>query len=198
MKKLLRCFVAIELPDEIKKELAKIQKFLKEKNVFEGKYAGVKNLHLTLKFLGGINAGEIEKVKNRLGKIRIKKFNIELKDLGLFPMKKRGGVFKKFNQVYKKVRKVMWVGANNPSLKKLKKEIDESLKDLFEKEVNFKGHITLARIYRIKNKEKFEGYFKSLKIHKKKFLVEKFFLKKSELSPEGSSYKTLKEFGLEA
>ena len=47
----MRCFIAIELPNEVKKEIFKIQKKLPQAKL---KLVSHENMHLTLKFLGEI------------------------------------------------------------------------------------------------------------------------------------------------
>ena len=78
---MVRCFIAIDIPDEIKEELAKVQKQLPE---FKGKLTEKDNLHLTFKFLGEISDEKADEVKKRLKKIKFKKFTAKLGELGLF------------------------------------------------------------------------------------------------------------------
>ena len=47
----MRVFISINISEEIRKEIKKIQDFLPE---FFGKKTELENLHLTLKFLGNI------------------------------------------------------------------------------------------------------------------------------------------------
>ena len=48
---MIRCFICIDFPDEVIKEVARVQEEL-EKVKFNGKLTELENLHLTLKFLG--------------------------------------------------------------------------------------------------------------------------------------------------
>ena len=50
-KELIRAFIAIEFPNEVIKEIARVQEEV-EKVGFKGKLIELENLHLTLKFLG--------------------------------------------------------------------------------------------------------------------------------------------------
>jgi len=59
----MRAFISLELPEEIKKEIVKIQNKLPE---FIGKKTEKQNLHLTLKFLGEVGEEELEKIKKKL------------------------------------------------------------------------------------------------------------------------------------
>ena len=55
MSNTIRCFIALDIPDNIIEEIRKIQEQLKKENLFSGKYTDLNNVHLTLKFLGEIN-----------------------------------------------------------------------------------------------------------------------------------------------
>ena len=48
----IRCFIALDLPIEIKEELKNVQEELKKQDLFKGKFTEPQHLHLTLKFFG--------------------------------------------------------------------------------------------------------------------------------------------------
>jgi 2'-5' RNA ligase len=129
----MRCFIAINLPNEFQKEVEKIQKQLPS---FIEKKTKSEKLHLTLKFLGEINKERIELVKNELRKIKFKKFITEAGEIGFFDNNLRG---------------VVWIHLKN--CEELQKQVDESLKNLFPKEKRFMGHLTIARVKSINNKK---------------------------------------------
>src|SRR5262245_21028233 len=58
----MRLFVAIELPNEIKAELALLQKALRQAHA-EVSWTKPENLHLTLKFLGEVGAEQIKLIE---------------------------------------------------------------------------------------------------------------------------------------
>jgi len=49
-----RLFVAVELPQEIKQELAIICDFFAKRELFVGRCMRPENLHVTLKFIGSV------------------------------------------------------------------------------------------------------------------------------------------------
>ena len=175
MKK--RIFIAIDLPLEISKEILKIQKQLPS---FIGKKTEVENLHLTLKFLGEIEQGQIEKIRKKLREIKIKKFKAEVRDLGVFSPK---------------FIRIIWL--NLKGCEQLQAEIDEKLSNFFEKEKRFMGHLTLARIKKINNKEEFLNLLKSIELPKSKFEIKTFKLKSSILSSKGPRYEDVEIYNLE-
>ena len=146
------------------------------------------NIHITLKFLGETDEKHTDRIEEII-KDAVKdsdSFEIKLKGAGVFP-----------NQNY---IKVMWIGMENgEQIGEIANKIDEKISELgFEREKRrFSAHLTIARVKSAKYKEKLleliEKYrdieFGSLKIDIIK-------LKKSELTPKGPIYTTLKEVKL--
>ena len=180
-----RCFIAIDLPRKAINEIIKIQKLIKEKKLFDGKLVEGENLHLTLKFLGEIDKKKIVEVKQRLKEIKFNDFEAGIGKIGVFPSR------------YNSYIRVLWIELNGKGVFGLQKQIDECLNGLFEKENRFMSHITLARIKRVYDRNGFLDYLKKIKIPKMKFNINRFFLKKSELFPEGPIYEDLGEYSAE-
>ena len=174
----MRTFIAIDIPEEIKKEIEKIQDLLPE---FSGKKTEKENLHLTLKFLGEIPESEIENIGKKLKEIKFRKFEAELSFLGVFD---------------ENFIRIVWIKLSG--FEKLQKEIDEKLSDMFEKEKRFMSHLTLARVKNIKDKKNFLSELGKIKYDKKKFVVSEFKLKKSELTREKPVYSDIKKYRLES
>ncbi len=157
----MRCFIAIDIPEGIKKEIIKIQNQLP---AFSGKKIEPENLHLTLKFLGEINEKTLSEIRERLNQVKLSPFEAEIDSIGMFPYR------------------IIWLSLKN--CEKLQREIDDKLTGLFEKEERFMSHLTIARIKEIKNKEEFSEELKRIKIQKMKFNVNEFNLKKSILTKQ--------------
>lgn len=171
----MRCFIAVDLPEDIKEKIRDIN--------FDDKVARVakpSDYHLSLKFLGDISESMIERVKKDLSKIRFKPFRLKLDHIEFFP--------KGMNFI-----RVIWIGVT-PKRKiiKLKEDIDGALVSLFEREKRFEPHITLGRVKTVKNKNKFIE-FSNLKIDGD-FRVDNFKLIKSVLTEKGAVYETLEEY----
>ncbi len=172
----MRTFIAIDIPEETKKEIIKIQERLPE---FKGKLTERENLHITLKFLGEIGKEKIEEVKKKLEEIKYKKFNAILDKIGFFDNQDRG---------------VIWVHITN--CYDLQKEVDYKLEGLFEREKRFMSHLTIARTKYIKDKEKFLDELNKIKISPLKFQVKKFVLKESIPLKQKHVYETLESYNL--
>jgi 2'-5' RNA ligase len=173
----MRTFISIDIPSEIRNEIKKIQESLPQ---FMGKITELENLHLTLKFLGEIDENKLEQIKEKLSKVKIKPFEVELEGLGVFSPD---------------YIRIIWI--HLAGVEELQKIIDEKLVSIFPMEKRFMSHLTIARVKTIKNKTEFLGDLKKIKIPKLKFLVNSFKIKKSILSSKGPIHETIKEYFLE-
>ncbi len=180
----MRCFIAINLPKEVKDHLYETENKLASGRFAKVKWTHKKNLHLTLKFLGEINDSQVEIIKHKLDSIQCQMFNLKLGQIGFFPdnLKPR----------------VIWVGVEPPAkAMELQQEIDTALREDFSPEQKFHAHITLGRVKFIKKRVEFMEHIKNVKIKPLKFDVKSFELMESHLRREGPGYKMLKEFPLQ-
>ena len=175
-KKLTIAFIAIEFPDEVIKEIARVQELL-NKTKFTGKLTELENLHLTLKFLGEIDDEQIEKVREKLREVKFKEMKLKLGKMGTFSI--RGNPH------------IVWIKVEGKELYSLQKEIDEKLGELFLHEERFMGHLTIARVRYVKDKKGFLGHIKRIHVKPIAFSVSEAKLKKSELKKLGPTYSDL-------
>ena len=135
----LRTFIAIELPDELKKRLEMLQEELKKDSGKASKisWARPETIHLTLKFLGPVENQRLEEISEALKKATrdIEKFTVKTRGIGGFPNLKNP--------------RVVWVGMDGSEyLKKLYGNIEECMESAgFEREKReFHPHLTLCRV----------------------------------------------------
>ena len=172
----MRLFIAIDF-NELKDYFAELQKLLPK----NAKLSFTKAFHLTLKFLGEVQPNNAEKVADILKNIKFKHFSVQLDSIGIFPTE---------NYI-----RVVWAGLKpEDNVLDLQKNIDESLKELFKKEREFKAHITLARVKYPEDKKSFVEQLKKIKVESKKIEIKDFRLVKSTLSPKGAIYEDLEVF----
>lgn len=183
----MRCFIAIDMPDDIKKSVFELI------NGVDYKVKGIKwvppeNIHLTLKFLGEIKEEQLKEIKSRLDFISSnhKEFDIIISKIGGFPSLKNPNV--------------LWIGIDHSEeLCRLYEDIANAMFDLgFEKEDRkFSPHLTIARI---KDKKNIDPIIKSLITLKDKSFgsvkVQEILLMKSVLKPTGAEYSKIEAFRL--
>ncbi|MDY6965608.1 MAG: RNA 2',3'-cyclic phosphodiesterase [Halobacteriota archaeon] len=180
----LRAFVAVDIPDDLKEKIRKIQA---EFNGFGLKMVDPKIVHLTLKFLGDVPKENIKKVSEALNCVNCEPFTSELRGVGVFPN-------------FKRIR-VVWIGAIG-DFELLHDSVESLLEPLgFAREdKRFTSHITVARAKKItKDEERLvAGKVKDLTgITLGSMPVDRIKLKKSTLTPKGPIYEDLyvKELG---
>jgi RNA 2',3'-cyclic 3'-phosphodiesterase len=137
MEKRHRIFIAINLPEEIKRELAKYQERFPE---LPAKWTAKDNLHITLEFLGDLTDVEIADACKAVAEVskQHKSFSINLNKVLYGPPKKMPP-------------RMVWAdGESSNELADLKKDLQEYLLENIkfrpEPSHGFIPHITLARI----------------------------------------------------
>ena len=144
----MRVFIAIDIPQEKRKEIIKIQATLPE---FKGKKTEQENQHLTLKFLGEINEKELEIIKHTLSLIKVKQFETEIDVIGVFDPN---------------LIRIIWLHMSNCD--ELQKEVDKKLASMFMPENRFMSHLTIARVKNVKDRSKFLKELEKTKFDKNK------------------------------
>jgi len=144
----MRCFVAIEIDEEIQKSLGILQKELtRGTDMRKGdvKWVRPNSMHLTLKFIGEATDKQIVEICDIIKKVaqRHEAFDMTIGQVGHF-----GG----------EGARVLWVGAGLDSapLLKLQEDLEQALAQVGWPPENrkFSGHLTLCRIRNVKAGEK--------------------------------------------
>jgi len=183
----IRSFIAIELPDEVKRELAQLSLELGKAKYPFVKWVDMENIHLTLKFLGNIPPGQVAEIAEAMKQaVRGKSpFQLEISRLGAFP-----GV----NQP-----RVIWIGVGGETerLLELQRDIDSRLVPLgFAPEKQpFVPHLTIARVRENASPEDRKALGRLLASRgfdsPGRIAVDSIKLMKSQLTPEGPIYSLL-------
>jgi len=187
----MRTFIAIELPQEIKAALAKLQEELKQ-SAADVKWVAPENIHLTLKFLGEVDEEKLEGIKTILDSAAAtaNAFQMRISSVGAFPT---------INSA-----RVIWVGIDQgeAETKKIATFLEEKIEKLGipKEDRTFSSHITLGRTRSSLNRQKLVEVLNNLagefKDESLEFLVGKITLFKSSLSPHGPTYAVLKQADL--
>lgn len=189
---MVRTFLAIDLPKDIKKKLSELSK-IEIPDKIRLKWVEEENFHLTLHFFGDVQEKFLEKIIKscKEGLEENPPFTLELTEISSFPEKGKP--------------RVIWMGVKDSSqaLKNLYSGLKRVLKKLKieEKKESFHPHITLLRIKGVESEEDLGKFYEELKrkgaqLKGLKFPVREVILFKSELSSKGPTYTPLSKIPL--
>lgn len=178
----IRMFIAIELPSDIQQRIATV--VLDAASVGSRvKWVETNNLHLTLKFLGGVEETMLSDVQNALTDVatQSQQFTMVMRGVGGFPNFKRP--------------RVLWVGVDAPqALLDLQSRIENAFQQLgFERERRaFHPHITIGRV---KAPQGISAVVQRLSKYENEMFgelhVQQITLMRSDLTPQGPIYTPL-------
>jgi len=136
----IRCFIAVDLPSEIKKGISS-QITLIDSQIPKGSVRWVDqvNLHLTIKFLGEIQALQVNKIQNVLDLVlrSVPEFDMAIAGAGLFPSARKP--------------RIIWLGITPAhEVTWLAEKVESAMQSLgFNPEERaFSPHLTIGRVSR--------------------------------------------------
>ncbi len=189
---MLRLFLAVDLEEEQKKTALGLIERLQKGTLFTRsfpKWVEANQLHITLKFLGAVDAGRVPEIIRNVeaGIGRFPAFDLGIERLGVFPNPREP--------------KVLWAGVNlgKRQITQLAARLDDALvKSGFDPEIReFHPHLTLARIKALRGASALMGVVDS---HREASVgqgrVDHVTLYKSDLKPEGPEYMVLHQWPL--
>jgi 2'-5' RNA ligase len=139
MTETIRCFIAIELSDEARTAIAKLQNRLKAVAPAQTvRWTAPESIHLTLHFLGNLEVSQVDPVKQllQLSGAACPSFGLSLSGLGCFPNTRRP--------------RIVWTGVQGQTqiLNKLHQDLGERLKVIgYTPEARpYAPHLTLGRV----------------------------------------------------
>lgn len=175
----MRCFIAIDITDEIKDKLLDVVKEIYPHGKFT--VADPDNMHITVKFLGEVPEQDLDALREKLRSIKHDSYRMTVKDVGIFSHE---------TQI-----NVIWLGlADDNRTAILNAKINDKL-DLFE-DRKFTPHLTLARVKECDNNAVFNIIKKYKGITFGEIEVNHFTLYKSTLTTDGSIYEVIEKFNL--
>jgi 2'-5' RNA ligase len=189
----LRTFIAIELDEELKRNLRELQADLRRQMAPRSvRWVRPEGIHLTLKFLGNTPMAKVEDVKAALARAAAEAapFSFTVGGLGCFPNTRRP--------------RVVWLGLQEPTgvLVRLRDAVEAHVAPLgFPMERRaFHPHLTLGRVQRRASKSEVREIGRVVAasaigtIDEMAVTVVSYI--KSDLRPTGAVYTTLLDAGL--
>jgi RNA 2',3'-cyclic 3'-phosphodiesterase len=185
MSQFVRAFLSFDIEDPaIKKQLADMQ-MLAVQTGADLKPVETENIHMTIRFLGDITLNMADKIFLEMQQIKFKQFLVQLEGLGIFPSLN--------------FPRVLWAGIAQGAeqLSNVFQQLEPKLRGLgLPPEHNaFSPHLTIARVRSPRNKAQLADLVtKNAKYDFGTVEAKCLRLKRSELTPKGPIYSTLKEF----
>ncbi len=179
----IRSFIAIELGSDLREGIAGIQEKLRSSRA-DVRWVKPESIHLTLKFLGDIEEGDVDSIADCLKRAAdgLSPFTVEIREVGAFPNLRNP--------------RVLWVGVSeNSSLSMIQSKIEEEIEGLgFPREGRpFRPHLTVGRVKSPKLKDKLTEVLEKVRAQELGALpVEELILFRSELRPAGAVYTKLR------
>jgi len=178
----MRCFVAVELPRTMQEEIGRLQSRIATDGL---RLVKPELVHITIKFLGDVPEGNVGPVTEALGRVRFAPFPVRVLGMGAFPGR---------------AVRVVWLGLAG-NFQELYLNVEQALKPLgFAPEARgFSPHATLGRVARPDaemNRRLCARIANFAALDLGSFTVDRFYLKKSTLTPGGPIYEDLAGFPL--
>ncbi len=184
MPEAIRSFIAFDMDDEsVLKRITDVQKLL-AKTGADLKLVEPKNIHITLRFLGNITINMVEKIFEEMKKVQFTPFDAKIHGIGAFP--------------HLRYPRVIWTGITEGAeqLQNIFIQLEPRLRSLgFTPDPKgFSPHLTIARVRSGRNKaELVKCVSENANYELGIVRAECLRLKRSDLTPKGPIYSTLKE-----
>jgi|YelNatPaOPRAMG01_1025707.scaffolds.fasta_scaffold18782_3 2'-5' RNA ligase len=185
MPETIRSFIAFDIEDtSVLENITKMQKILAGTGA-DLKFVEPQNIHITLRFLGNITPAMVDRIYEGMCKVQFVPFTVKIQGLGAFPNNRNP--------------RVVWAGIREGSvqLRGIFEQLEPFLRSLgFAPDLKgFSPHLTIARVRSGRNKAQLakcltENVNFEFGVVKANCLR----LKRSDLTPKGPIYTTLREY----
>ena len=189
MQKSIRTFIALELPATVISLLRNVQQDLRQLNL-RARWVRPENIHLTLKFLGDINPGDIDAISTAMTAAAngFSPLALAVNGIGVFPTVKRP--------------RVIWVGLGGDirAVLDLQRRLVAELAGVgvAKDKRSFKAHLTLGRIKQPPGADLIRQMMTVYAtLSSDEFSCDQVILFKSDLTSSGAVYTKLKQTNLE-
>lgn len=180
---MVRLFIAVGLPYDVKHELCRLQKSFKQSNVLVGTYPKPEAMHLTVKFIGDVQGTAVPEIQRALHGIKYKRLAARLSLLASF-----GNPH---------APKVLFVDVDCPELANFVHMLDDVLIDFCEpEEREFKAHLTIVRVRKTIDTEGLLSLLDTIHVNPLSFSIDHFSLMQSKLNSSGPVHTTIARYEL--
>lgn len=176
----MRAFIALDLPEDLKQRAERLERDFEMGGVTLVKKEA---MHITLQFLGELNAEQAEKAAEAMKRVSFRKFRIHLSGLSFFTPRMIRVIFVEAEEGRKELATLY--GKVGAELKKSGIGFEDE---------RYTPHFTIARVRWAKDMRRLrEMIERNKKADLGAFDAVSIALKESTLTPEGPTYRTLYE-----
>jgi len=178
----MRVFIAIDLPEQVRAQLAEVERQLRS-TTNSARWVAAESIHVTLKFIGEVSEKKLQSIDEAIAGLTWKPFQLTVRGIGFFPGNRSP--------------RVLWAGMQAPTMEGLAEKLDSRMESFgFEREKRvFRPHITLARARNTRLDAALVRAAAQFEDHEfGSFSVDRWFLYQSTLKPSGSVYTQLKQY----
>ena len=185
MPEQIRSFIAFDIDSEaVRRNLTAAQSMLAQTGA-DLKLVEPQNIHITIRFLGDITPATVEKTFTEMQQVPFTPFTVQINALGAFPDPR--------------YPRVVWAGITEGTdqLKTVFSQLEPRLRSLgFTPDPKgFNPHLTIARVKTGRNKQQLSDFLaKNANYAFGAIKAECLRLKRSDLTPRGPVYSTLKQY----
>jgi 2'-5' RNA ligase len=185
MSEVIRSFIAFDIENtNVLENIIKMQKILAETGA-DLKFVEPQNIHITLRFLGNITSSMVDRIYESMCKVQFAPFIVKIQGLGAFPSQRNP--------------KVVWAGIKEGSiqLRGIFEQLELYLRSLgfAPDSKGFTPHLTIARVRSGRNRTMLlKCLMENANFDFGMVKARCLRLKRSNLTPKGPIYTTLREY----
>jgi 2'-5' RNA ligase len=173
-----RLFVAIDMPEVVIDEIARLEHHMIKQQLFEGAWVNPSHAHCTLSFIGNIPCDQISLIDAALKTVNFSSMKAQLSGLDFFMQGPH--------------IKIVYLNFICEQLTSLVQDINQVLAPWVKIEKRpWVNHVTLLRVRKVLHAQELIYYMESEKIVPIEFIINCFALKQSVLSKQGALHTTL-------
>jgi 2'-5' RNA ligase len=180
----MRAFIALNVPEHVRRRAEEIENDFRIDGLTLVKK---EEMHLTLQFLGEIDAAQAENAVDAINSVKRQPFAVSLSGVSYFTPR---------------LIRVIYIGTDKGTkeLRELYAKLGSTLTSRgvgFDKEKNYTPHLTIARVKRVNEMRRLrEALEKNANADAGSFIASSISLKESSLTPYGHVYRNLHELKL--
>lgn len=183
-QKAVRLFVSCAMPESVQREIVRFEQALKKSGLCQGTYVNPAYAHLTLAFLGEVEADDVSTVDEALQSVIFRPCLAKLSAIEWFEY--RGDI------------KIIYMGIACLPLLKLARSVQEALNSwLPREERKFVSHVTVVRVKKVPDPAKLREFMTQYRVEPVSFDISGFTLVQSGLTAQGAVHTMLKRYELQ-